>query len=249
MAHSVPPEHSARTPVPAHAAFPLGLGFVAGFVDVFGFMAWYGLLTAHATGNLIFLALDLVRGQYELVMKLLALPIFAVSIALSAWLIGSLIARGKAPFAPSIIVQSALLAVSLLAGMLLPSPTGPDDVAVIVSGSFAVAAMGLQNTNMRLVLNNLPPTTVMTGNITNAVCEVVLWSAGYHQIVLRHPTLVVARQARQIGITLSAFTVGAIAGGLSEIHVGYPSLLLPIGALLALLPLANVVQRNAAPPQ
>ena len=61
-------------------AFPIGLGFVAGFIDIFGFMAWFGLLAAHVTGNLIFLAVDIARGDYSLVMKLLALPIFAASV-------------------------------------------------------------------------------------------------------------------------------------------------------------------------
>ena len=239
-------EHDPRPPVLEHAAFPIGLGFVAGFIDLFGFLAWYGLLAAHSTGNLIFLAVDLVRGQYEVVMKSLALPIFAGSVALSAWLIGNLMARGRAPFAPSIVVQSALLAASAVAGMLLPAPDGPDDIAVIVSGSLAVAAMAMQNAIMRLLLNNLPATTVMTGNITHAVSEIVLRSTGHHRVVSHGPPAAVARQARLIVVTLLAFTVGAIAGGLSEIHLGYPSLLLPIGVLLALLPLEKAVQRDSA---
>ena len=38
-----------RRPVPAfeHFAFPVGLGFVAGFVDIFSFTALLGLLPAH----------------------------------------------------------------------------------------------------------------------------------------------------------------------------------------------------------
>jgi uncharacterized membrane protein YoaK (UPF0700 family) len=30
-----------------HVAFPAALAFVSGFIDLFGFMAWYGLLVAH----------------------------------------------------------------------------------------------------------------------------------------------------------------------------------------------------------
>ncbi len=63
-----------------HAAFPVGLGFVAGFVDIFGFMALVGLLPADVTGNVIFLAVDIARHQYDVVMKIAAIPIFGISV-------------------------------------------------------------------------------------------------------------------------------------------------------------------------
>jgi uncharacterized membrane protein YoaK (UPF0700 family) len=46
---------------------------------------WYGLLAAHVTGNPIFLAYDITRGQYDFGMRLAALSIFAVSVAIAAW--------------------------------------------------------------------------------------------------------------------------------------------------------------------
>ena len=154
--HTVAPP---RAPSFDHIAFPIGLGFVAGFVDLFGFLAWYGLLAAHVTGNLIFLAYDITRGQYDLVMKLAALPIFAASVAISAWFIGTVSARGRHPFLPAIIVQAAALAACMAAGMLLALPRGPDDATAVITGSVALFAMGLQNTIMRMILNNLPATT------------------------------------------------------------------------------------------
>ena len=238
--------HKLLTPAFEHVAFPLGLGFVAGFVDIFGFMAWYGLLAAHSTGNLIFLAVDLARGQYALVMKALALPIFAVSIALSTWLIGGLAVRGRHPFVPAICVQAGLLGACLIAGLLLPPPHGPDDIAVIVAGSLGVAAMALQNTSMRLILNNLPPTTVMTGNLTGAVSEAVHWWSSYERVVLRGEPMAIARQAKLIGITIGAFTLGALAGGFGQVDLGYRSLLLPIFVLLGLLPFGRAALRAAA---
>ena len=83
---------------------------MAGFIGIFGFMAWFGLLTAHVTGNLIFLAVDLARGDYALVMKLLALPIFAASVAVSTWFIVVLKRRRAHPFPPLILVQAAMIA-------------------------------------------------------------------------------------------------------------------------------------------
>ena len=56
-------QHYLVTPAFEHIAFPVALGFVAGFVDIFGFMALFGLLPAHVTGNLIFIAVDIARRR------------------------------------------------------------------------------------------------------------------------------------------------------------------------------------------
>ncbi len=230
-----------------HLAFPIGLGFVAGFIDIFGFMAWYGLLAAHVTGNLIFLAVDIARGQYQLVMKLLALPIFAVSVGIGAWFIASLRERGRHPFIPMILLQSVATGLCLIAVLALPAPRGPDDTAAIIAGSIGLFAMAVQNVTMRVILNNLPPTTVMTGNITYAVSEAVRWSGRFGIAATPGEAANLARRAKLIGATLAAFTVGAVAGGLAEVHVGYPALLAPIAVLLALLPLGQAVVRAAQP--
>jgi uncharacterized membrane protein YoaK (UPF0700 family) len=55
-----------------------------------------------------------------------------------------------------------------------------------------------------------------------------------------------ASRARQVGYTLSAFAVGAIAGGLAEAHIGHPGLLAPIAVLLGLLPFGKAALRAAA---
>jgi uncharacterized membrane protein YoaK (UPF0700 family) len=230
-----------RPPGFDRAAFPIGLGFVAGFVDLFGFMAWYGLLAANVTGNLIFLAYDITRGEYALVLKFSALPIFAVSVAASAWFIGMLTAHGRRPFQPAIIVEAAALGTCLVAGLLLPPPQGPDDAAVLVAGASALFAMGMQNTVMRLILNNLPPTTVVTGNITHIVAEAVRRLAGFGAAMTPSAAAALASRAKQVGLALAAFAIGAIAGGQAELHVGYPGLLLPIAVLLGLLPLGRAV--------
>jgi len=159
-------QHHLVTPAFEHVAFPVALGFVAGFVDIFGFMAFFGLLPAHVTGNLVFIAVDIARHQYNLIMMVAALPIFAASVAVSAWLIGRLTTRGRDPFQPMVLLQTAVLGLSLIAGVLMPAATNADDATVAVVGSTMLFAMAVQNTMMRLILNNLPPTTIMTGNIT-----------------------------------------------------------------------------------
>jgi len=130
-------------------------------MDAFGFIALYGLLPAHVTGNLVLLAVDLSHGQHGVGMKLAALPISALKAAASAWCVGTLRERGKDAFLPAIALQAVLIAVCLTLSLVLPQTEAPSDLSAVAVGCFALLAMSLQNATMRLVLNNLPPTTVM----------------------------------------------------------------------------------------
>lgn len=221
-----------------HIAFPVGLAFTAGFVDIFGFLAWYGLLTAHVTGNLIFIAVDIAAGRYDMAMKFLALPIFALSVTLSALLIEAVRAHGRPTLPLMLVLQAALIGLCLVGGLMLPPPQDPDSTTIFVLGSIALAAMGMQNATMRMILNDLPPTTVMTSNVTNAITEAVRAKA------FRGETL--TRRVKLIFATIAAFALGATGGALAEMHVGYVGLLVPIAALLALLPLAFAAMRAPA---
>lgn len=236
---------STASPTIEHTAFPIGLGFVAGFVDVFGFMSWFGLLTAHVTGNLIFLAYDLVRGHYEFFMKLAAMPVFAAAVVASSWCIFTLAAHGRHPFPIAIILEAAILGACLIAGLLLPMPRGPDDPTVMVAGSLAFCAMGLQSTIMRVILNDLPPTTVITSNITQMLSEAVEMIGHFGEAKAPLGEAKASRRAKDIATTLTAFTAGAIAGGMAQVHFGYPGLLVPIVVLLGLLPFGQAARRAA----
>lgn len=240
------PAQPPPAPVIDHMAFPIALGFVAGFIDLYGFVAWHGLLAAHVTGNLIFLALSIARGHYDLVMKLLALPMFALSVAASAWVFERWTARGWHPLRPALMVEAAAIALCMLVGLVLPFPDGPDDAAAVIAGSTALFAMALQNTTMRMILNNLPPTTVMTGNITYVMSETTRRFSGFGAAMPARETAALPRRARLIAATLAAFTAGAIAGGTGALHLGGWALLLPIAALIALLPAERAVMRAAA---
>jgi uncharacterized membrane protein YoaK (UPF0700 family) len=107
-------------------------------------------------------------------------------------------------------------------------------------------AMAVQNTVMRLILNNLPPTTIMTGNITHMVAEGVRWLAGFGATMTRAEKSTLGYRARRIGLALASFTIGAITGGLAQAHVGYVALLAPIAVLLALLPIGHSELRATA---
>jgi uncharacterized membrane protein YoaK (UPF0700 family) len=234
-----------------HSAFPLGLGLVAGSMNAFGFIALHGLLPAHVTGNLVLLAIDLSDGQHGVGMTLAALPVFALGAAASAWCIGMLRERGKDAFLPAIALQACLIAVCLAVSLALPPAEKPGDLSAVVVGCFALLAMSLQNVTMRLLLNNLPPTTVMTGNITQVVSDTVAFA-------FRFPSLrntedekrLLSRQAEQMALTLSGFTVGSLVTALGYHAMGVSILVVPIVTLASLLPLgraALTVGRQSSP--
>jgi uncharacterized membrane protein YoaK (UPF0700 family) len=145
-----------------------------------------------------------------------------------------------------ILLQAAVLGLCLIAGLLLPPPITSGDGTVVVIGSMMLFAMALQNTIMRLILNNLPSTTIMTGNITHMVAEGVRLLAGFGAAMTPTETATLGRRAHRISLAILSFTLGAIAGGLAQMHVGYIGLLAPIAALLALLPIGRS-ELHAAP--
>ena len=225
-----------------HAAFPVGLGFVAGAMDAFGFVALHGLLPAHVTGNLVLLAVELSRGQREVGMKIAAVPIFAFGVAISAWCIGILREREKDAFLPALSAQAALIAVCLAVSLLLPRPATPDDVPAVVVGCFALLAMALQNVIMRLVLNNLPPTTVMTGNITHVVGDTIAFVCHFPSLRNREDQeRRLGRQAARMVLTLSGFAVGCLVAALGYRAIGASILILPMAALVLLLAFGQAV--------
>jgi uncharacterized membrane protein YoaK (UPF0700 family) len=70
----------AATPKPDRLV-PIALAFVAGFVDTCGFVALFGLFSAHVTGNFVLLGASLIRPHAGVIAKLLALPVFMAAVA------------------------------------------------------------------------------------------------------------------------------------------------------------------------
>jgi uncharacterized membrane protein YoaK (UPF0700 family) len=60
----------------------MGLGCVAGYVDTLGFMALFGLFTAHVTGNFVLIGIRLADPtQASILLKFLAFPAFIAGVA------------------------------------------------------------------------------------------------------------------------------------------------------------------------
>lgn len=149
------------------------LSFNGGYVDTAGFLGLQGLFTAHVTGNFVTLGAALVFGTHGVIAKLLALPEFILVIALARLAGAALAARGL----PALRLLLAGKVVLLLAFFVLAVTLGPfpdsDVPAGLLTGFAGVAAMAIQNGVQRVHLASLPPSTLMTGNTTQAVLDAV----------------------------------------------------------------------------
>ena len=94
----------------------------------------------------------------------------------------------------------------------------------LLAGMLGAAAMGVQNGSSRLVLNQLTPTTVMPGNVTQSVIDVVDILRGTADEIVR-------KRSVKFLWPIVAFAIGAICCGLGYIHFHFFALLLPIGIL------------------
>jgi len=152
---------------------PALLAFNGGFVDTAGFLGLQGLFTAHVTGNFVTLAATLVMGTHGVIAKLLALPEFVMIVAF-ARVAGSAMRARKLPALPILLMTKVcfLLAFFVLAVALGPFPDS-DAPAALLAGFAGVAAMAVQNAGQRVHFASLPPTTLMTGNTTQAVLDAV----------------------------------------------------------------------------
>jgi uncharacterized membrane protein YoaK (UPF0700 family) len=213
------------------------LSFNGGFVDTAGFLGLQGLFAAHVTGNFVTLAATLAFGAHGAVAKLLVLPEFILVVAL-ARVVGATLAGRDLPAFRILMVGKVLL---LLAFFLLAVTLGPfpdTDVPAALLTSFAgMAAMAIQNAVHRVHLASLPPSTLMTGNTTQAVLDAIDLLRGAP--VDQRPTLR-ARFHRTLG-SIACFAAGcALAAGL-YLWIGLWSLAVPfaLGAVTAILQSRN----------
>jgi uncharacterized membrane protein YoaK (UPF0700 family) len=204
------------------------MGFVAGFVDTCGFIALFGLFTAHVTGNFVLIGAALVEQAPGLVTKLLALPVFMATVALAH------LAITRGAMAPSgrkraVLVAQALFLVAFMALGVAATPVeDPDHLLPALAGLSGVVAMAIQNAAARSVFAALAPTTVMTGNVTQVLMDLVDLLKGGDGV-----TAARGRLGKMVPVVL-AFTVGAGGGALGVWQVGFWCLGLPIVLLLGL---------------
>ncbi|GGC93234.1 YoaK family protein [Undibacterium terreum] len=205
-------------------ALGIGLGFTAGYVDTLGFVSLFGLFTAHVTGNFVLIGSELARPSHGVLIKFLAFPSFVGAVALTRMIVIWLERSGKAPVRTLFAVQIAFLTAFMLLGYFALPLQSNDTLVVLLAGMSGAAAMGVQNAASRLVLSDIAPTTVMTGNVTQLVIDLV-------DILRGSADTAVRGRISKFLWPIVAFGLGAIGGAYGYVHFHFWASLLPIATL------------------
>jgi uncharacterized membrane protein YoaK (UPF0700 family) len=209
------------------------LSFNAGFVDTTGFLGLQGLFTAHVTGNFVTLGAALVFGTQGIIAKLIALPEFLIVIVLVR-LIGTALTTRRLPTSRLVLAAEVafLLAFFLLAVEFGPFPDS-DSPTALITGFTGVAAMAIQNAIQRVHLAGFPPTTIMTGNTTQAALDAVDLIRG----VNRKQGVAIRARLASILSGIFYFALGCAAAAGLYFLFGFWSLAVPVVVGVATLAL------------
>jgi uncharacterized membrane protein YoaK (UPF0700 family) len=201
---------------------PIVLSLIAGAVDTTSFLGLQGLFSAHVTGNFVLLAATLIHGNEKgTVAKLLSLPVFMLFAGLTSR-ISDRVARAERPLLRVMLpAQGLLLMVFMVIGVVHGRFIDADTPMALLAGMPSVAAMGVQNGLGRLALQDAPPTTVMTGNLSQLCVDLARVAAGRLDAEER-------QRALWIFATICAFTLGCAIAAIGDLFVGFWCLLLPL---------------------
>ncbi|GLK73897.1 DUF1275 domain-containing protein [Ancylobacter dichloromethanicus] len=202
---------------------PALLCFNAGFVDTAGFVTLHGLFTAHVTGNLVTFAAAIAEGRMPSISKIIAVPVFCFVVIAARLLSRALVTRGLDDFRILMAAKLILLAHAALVAIQLGAPLEADSASAVMMGMTLVSAMALQNALHRTHLTDAPPSTVMTGTITQLLLDLThLWKP--------HPGAdpgQVRGRLRRFGVFLASFSAGCAMAALLYLLVGVWCFLVP----------------------
>ncbi|ONN67976.1 YoaK family protein [Herbaspirillum sp. VT-16-41] len=206
-----------------------GLAFLAAYVDTLGFIALFGLFTAHVTGNFILIGSALAdTSQMSILLKFLAFPAFIIGVAVGRLLIAAIQRRNGRALGWSLVLQLVLLIGFMVCGMAAAPVQSPTAGWVMASGLLGTASMGVHSAISRLLLAHLAPTSLMTGNVTQVVIDMVDMLRGASDAGTTE------RCIKFVWPVLS-FGVGAIAAAFAYHAIGFAALVVPVLILVALI--------------
>jgi len=228
------------------------LSFTAGFIDSFTVLALFGLFVAQVTGSFVLTAAAAIRHEQDVLTKVLAIPIFLVAGMMTTVMAVTLERRGRAPLSWVLGFECAVLTAFFLVVLTGAPLSDPGAISVAAASLLGLFAMGTQSATVRLLMQHVASTNVMTTNTT--------------QIAIEATELLLAWQARRrapgdaaLAATYDAargrfgalfpimvgFLAGTVIGTLAYVTTGVWGLLLPLAIMYGIFAWASA--REAGP--
>jgi uncharacterized membrane protein YoaK (UPF0700 family) len=226
---------------PATALLTGVLSMTAGSLDVIGFLGLGGLFTAHITGNLVVLAAHVVVGDAAHLATVLSVPVFMVMLCLARLLAGGLEAIGRPSLRPLLLLQFVFLAALLALGVAAGPSIDPGAAPAVVAGMLGVSAMAVQNALVQVSLKGVPPTAVITTNVTRFTTDIgTVLLGGDPAAVAKART-----RANHTWPSIVGFIIGCGLAAICEARFGLHALTLPVGLSLLTLAMAQTDARQS----
>lgn len=142
--------------------------FVGGGIDSIGFIALFGFFTNHVTGNMVFAGSSWVNNDPGLWIKLAAIPIFIISVAIAKQFVDvQLKTKSKHTVLEHLFfIEAFFLCLFMLAGITFSPFDNPGSIYVGITAYLGMIALAMRNTSGKTLMTKFSPGTVMTGNTT-----------------------------------------------------------------------------------
>ncbi len=222
-------------------ALPFLLSFTGGYVDTAGFLALGGLFTAHVTGNFVTLGAALTFGTSGIIAKLLALPVFCLTIFLLRYVTRLTATMDDRSLRLMLILKLLFLTAAAVMAIRLGPFANPDGLPLVATGMLLVVAMAIQNAVHRIHLASAPPTTLMTGTTTQMMIDLADLAQGT-PVDAAAP---VKARLSKMALAVASFALGCGLAALAYVLVGIWCFALP--PLLALVSVTLAFQPQQTP--
>ena len=223
------------------AKVPALLGAIAGYVDSCTFLGLFGLFVAQVTGSFVITGTELVIHDPGFLLKVLGIPFFLLGGVLTTLAVTVAIARGQSALLWAFGLEGFFIACFLIMGVIGAPFHAPNGASELATAFFGLSAMGVQSATVRLLMQGVPSTNVMTTNTTLIAIEgtrmMLAWghlqrmpddTASATQFIGR------LREFSTLVFIALGFLSGTILGAFAFQAVGFWCLLLPALAMLSL---------------
>lgn len=228
------------------------LAWVAGSVDVIGYLMLFHLFTAHMSGNSVATGAYLGRHQWGAALyRAFPIPLFVIGVALGATITETAARRGiRSTFSISLGLEAVLLFLFMAYGSRLDH-NGPMQLNVTWKfyplAAFPIVAMGLQNATLRRVGNRTVHTTYVTGILTNLAEQGVAYMFWLYDHMIGRTinrmikSLRVSTRQKSLSRVIlyggiwSGYIIGAILGGYIQQRWELKALALPLCGLVFII--------------